>query len=401
MQLVSTERREQIGVGCADIDEKAKLYVNDVLNNERLSHGPYSLRLENEFAKLHACSSALLVNSGTSALQLAVAALKQVYNWQDNEEILCPAVTFVASANVILMNNLKPVFVDVSEQSYNIDPAQIERHITEKTKAIMVVHLFGQPADMDPIIEIAKKYNLKIIEDSCETMFVKYKGRPVGSFGEISCFSTYMAHLITTGVGGLVCTSNSVHAETLKSLANHGRDSIYLQIDDDKNLSAERLEQTVARRFKFIQLGHSFRLTEMEAALGVAQLERKDEILEKRRENAQYLIEGLGPLQAELQLPSWPAYCEHAFMMFPLVIKKESTVQKKDLVMHLEKHNIETREMLPLTNQPFYEKMYGDLESRYPVARWINNNGFYIGCHQKLFRGDLDYIIKCFHNFFL
>jgi len=398
MEIKKIEK--QIGVGCADIEEKDKRYVLDVLNTGRLSYGPYSTRLEKQFAALHEVNYAQLVNSGTSALRLAVHCLRDAHNWQAGDEIICPAVTFVASANVIVMNGLKPVFVDVCPHTYNIDPEKIEAKITEKTRAIMVVNLFGQIAEMDPILRLARRYNLKIIEDSCETMFVTYKGKPAGSFGDISCFSTYMAHLITTGVGGLVCTNNKDYAVKLKSLANHGRDGIYLNIDSDQNLSGLELSEVVSRRFRFTSLGYSFRLTEMEAALGLGQIERKDSILLKRKQHAHYLREGLKPLVNYLQLPWWPFYKEHAFMMFPLVIKPGAGINKKELVMHLEKYNIETRDMLPLINQPVYKEMFVIEEADYPIANWINNNGFYIGCHQKLTKEELDYIVKVFFDFF-
>ncbi len=391
----------QIGVGCGDFTEKEKRYVMNVLNTGRLSYGPYSKRFEEEFAKLHGCRHAVLVNSGTSALRIAVACLKEAGEWNDGDEVICPAVTFVASSNVILMNNLMPVFADVDKKTYNIDPKKIEEKITTRTKAIMVVHLFGQPADMDPILKIAKKHKLKIIEDSCETMFATYKGKPVGSFGDISCFSTFIAHLVVTGVGGLACTNNKDYGVILRSLANHGRDGIYYSMDDDKNLGSKKLAQVVSRRFNFIRPGYSFRVTEMEAALGVAQLERKDNILKPRARNAAYLINGLKPYASYLQLPSWPDHSDHAFMVFPLVIRENAGFQKKDLVMHLEEHNIETRDMVPLINQPMYKKLYGeDLEDRYPVAKWIIHNGFYIASHQKLTRKECDYMLAVFRDFF-
>ena len=390
----------QIGVGCVDITAREKKYVNVVLNTGRLSYGPFHKKFEDMFARLHGCSFAMMVNSGTSALRLAVAALKEVGNWKDGDEVLCPAVTLIATSNVVIMNGLKPVFVDVSPKTYNIDPKEIEKKITKRTRAIMVVHLFGQPADMDPIMKIARRYGLKVIEDSCETMFVNYKKRPVGSIGDISCFSTYAAHLVVTGVGGVACTNNREYARVLKSLANHGRDGIYLSIDDDKNLDRQGLFAVVSRRFRFERLGYSFRSTEMEAALGVAQLERYKEILSRRQANADRLMRGLKPFEKYIQLPSHPAGVGHAFMMFPVVIKKGSGVKKEDLVMFLEEHNIETRDMLPLVNQPVYKKLFGNLEYRYPVAKWINENGFYIGSHQKMKSEEIDFIIKAFKEYF-
>ncbi|MDP3778899.1 MAG: DegT/DnrJ/EryC1/StrS family aminotransferase [bacterium] len=392
--------QQQLGVGTGDLGALERRLVMDVLKKQRLSYGPYSRQFEETFARLHDCNFGLFVNSGTSALRIAVAALKEAEDWEDNDEILCPAVTFVASANVIIMNGLSPVFVDVDPNTYNIDPAKIEARITPRTKAIMVVHLFGQPADMDPIIKIARKHKLRIIEDSCETMFARYKGKVVGSFGDISCFSTYIAHVMVTGVGGLSCTNNRKYATIMRSLANHGRDGIYMNIDDDKNLESKQLVQVVSRRFNFVRMGYSFRATEMEAALGIAQLTRKDAIIAARQRNARYLIKGLRDLEHSLQLPSWPSYSDHIFMVFPLVIRQGSGIRKKDMVMFLEEHNIETRDLVPLINQPIYRTLYGNQNSRYPIAHWINQNGFYIGCHQKMSRHDLDYIISAFHAFF-
>lgn len=393
------ENKRNIGVGCADISQKEKNYVNEVLNSERLSYGKFISAFEARFAAGHGSRHAIMVNSGTSALRIAVACLKEAGHWQDGDEVIVPAVTFVATSNVIIDHDLMPVFVDVDPKTYNIDTTKIEEKITPKTKCIMVVHLFGQPAEMDPIIAIAARHNLKIIEDSCETMFVNYKNKPVGSFGDISCFSTYAAHLLVTGVGGLALTNNDKLAVIMKSFANHGRDNIYMNIDDDDNLSREELQMVVGRRFNFIRHGYSFRVTEMEGALGLAQLERKDEILSGRQKNSAYLTARLKKYERYLQLPWHPPYSGHACMMYPLVIK-DGSIAKKDLVLYLEENGIETRDMLPLINQPAYVKMFGNLEEKYPVAKWINNNGFYIGCHQKLKEDDLDYIIKVFDNYF-
>lgn len=392
--------KKQIGVGCFKITDKEKQYVNDVLESGRLSYGPFLKRFEKEFAKAHGARFAVMVNSGTSALEMAVACLKDVYNWNDGDEILCPSVTFVASSNVIISNNLKPVFVDVDPRTYNIDPKKIEEKVTRRTKAIMVVHLFGQPAEMDKILKIAKKHNLRIIEDSCETVFAKYKGKSVGSFGDIACFSTYVAHILVTGVGGLAVTDNPRLAEHLRSLANHGRDNIYVSMDDDKGKSGAELSEVIARRFNFVRRGYSYRVTEMEGALGCAQLERHKPMISKRKKNGEYLKKHLAKFGDHLQLPWWPEYVDHVFMMFPIVIRKDSPVRRADLTQFLEEHNIETRGMLPLINQPYKIALYGNLESQYPVAKWINNNGFYIASHHMLTQKELKYIISVFGEFF-
>lgn len=395
------DEHDQLGVGSLNLSEKEKLYVNQVLNSNRLSYGIFSQKFEANFAALHNSKYGVLSNSGTSSLHVALAALKEKYNWQDGDEVIVPAITFIATSNVALMLNLKPVFVDVDMKTYNINPALIEGKITHRTKAIIPVHMFGLPADMEPIMEIAKKHNLRVLEDSCETMFVGVNGKQVGSFGDIGCFSTYVAHFLVTGVGGLSITSDDELAIMMRSLCNHGRDGIYLSIDDDKDKHGKELEMIVKRRFNFVRLGYSYRVTEMEAALGVAQLEMKDEILAIRQKNARRLIELLSPLeQAELiQLPSTPSYAEHAFMLFPIVVSDKGT-SRDELILYLEEHKIETRPMMPLINQPFYEKLFGKIEDEYPIAKWINENGFYIGCHQGFANEQLEYIARTFLSYF-
>ena len=246
------------------------------------------------------------------------------------------------------------------------------------------------------IIKICQKHNLRLIEDSCETMFANYKGKKVGSFGDIGCFSTYIAHFLVTGVGGLCTTNDPDLAVILRSLMNHGRDSIYLSIDDD-NKTDYQLFQVVERRFKFIRLGHSFRATELESAIGLGQLEQKNKIISKRRANARYLTRGLQNLEEYLQLPYIPDDRDHNFMMYPVVVKKGG---KKNLVHFLEKNLIETRDMMPLVNQPIYLKLFGKIEDEFPVAKWINKNGFYIGCHQYLTKDELNYVIAKFYQFY-
>jgi perosamine synthetase len=388
----------RIGLGTAEISALQREYVNDVLNKNRLSYGEYTRRLEREFARLHDRRYAIFCNSGTSALQVAVHALKEQYQWKPGDEILVPAVTFVASSNVVLQNGLKPVFVDVEPDHVGIDPAQLSKHVTRRTRAIMPVHLFGQPCDMDPIMAFAKAHDLRVIEDSCETMFVHYKGRPTGSWGDVACFSSYVAHLIVTGVGGFATTNDEELATLIKSLMNHGRDNIYLSIDDDDTEDRDVLKEMVARRFSFIHVGYSYRATEMEAALGVGELARYQDILRRRQENARHLTSGLADLTRYLQLPTVRRDTEHAWMMYPIIVKEG--VERETLLLHLEMAGIETRHLMPLINQPVYRKLFGDLEPQYPVAARINQRGFAIGCHQGLERNDLDRIIDAFHSYF-
>jgi dTDP-4-amino-4,6-dideoxygalactose transaminase len=252
---------------------------------------------------------------------------------------------------------------------------------------------------MEPILKIAERHNLRIVEDSAETMFACDKGRPVGSFGDVGCFSTYAAHMITTGVGGLCTTNDPEMIVMLKSIMNHGRDSIYITIDDDKAVKGEELFQIANSRFSFVRLGHSFRCTEMEAALGIAQLEEREQACARRLEIVAQYNKGLDDLQNFLQLPGPRPESEHSYMFYALTILDEC-VKRDDLIRFLEDNSIETRYLLPLINQPVYREIFGNLDEEFPVAARLNQNAFYIGCHPDLNDEEAEYVIEKFHEFF-
>lgn len=389
----------KVELGYLKISPAAKRYVAEALEANRLSTGPFIHRFERAFAQEHGCRHAVMCNSGTSALQIALAALKERHGWQDGDEVLVPAITFIATSNIVLQNRMTPVFVDVDRTTYNLDPAQLATHLTPRTRAVIPTHLFGLPCDMAPILAFAHQHRLQILEDSCETMFTNYHGQRVGSFGALGCFSTYAAHLLVTGVGGVITTNDDELAILCRSIMTHGRDAIYLSIDDDDHLADEAAwTEMIQRRFSFVRMGYSYRVTELEGALGVAALEEKDAMMQARHANGRYLTERLRPLADVLQLPTVPADREHAFMMFPIVTAPE--VPRDPLLTALEGQGIETRQMMPLLSQPYYRQLFGDLERRYPVARWINHHGFYFGCHQGLSREDLDYVAEVFTRYF-
>jgi len=370
------------------------------LDSGRLSYGPFLRRFEQDFAVMHGRKFGVSVSSGTSALLVAVQAMKEKYSWKDGDEIIVPAVTFIATSNVVLQNRLKPVFVDIDHKTYNINVKKIEEKINKRTRAIMPVHLFGLSAEMSHVVRLARKHNLKIIEDSCEAAGVNYRGKPVGSMGDVSCFSTYIAHLVTTGVGGVALCNDPDLAVRMRSLVNHGRDSIYIAMDDDRGKSSNELSEVIGKRFSFISIGHSHRMTEMEGALGVAQLKELHQNIKLRQRYAVRFMKGLKSFEKFLQLPVWPGYAEHAFMMFPIVIK-DKNISRDELTLHLEQWNIETRPIFPLLGQPVYKKIFGNNAlDKYPVAKFINENGFYIGCHPELKISDIDYIVSVFKKFF-
>lgn len=392
---VVSEVQPKICVGGIEIGEEERKNIGRVLDTGRLSYGPFMREFEQRFAAMQGSLYGIMSNSGTSALQLALHALKEIHGWSDGDEVVVPAVTFVATSNIVIHNRMNPVFIDVERDYYELDPALLESKITTRTRAIIPVHLFGLPCEMDPIRDVAASYGLKIIEDSCETMFARYRGEPVGSMGDIGCFSTYIAHLLVTGVGGLNTTSNRDYMVKIRSLLNHGRDPSYLSIDDDDGVSDQELQEIVARRFRFNSIGYSYRATELEAALGLAQLEKVEVAIQQRAANAARLTDGLRDLEDRIQLPRIRPGCDHAFMMYPIVLRDE---EKSRVVNGLEKRGVETRDMLPLVNQPVYQRLFQIDVNDYPAADWINRNGFYVGCHQYLAPQDLDYLLGVLHE---
>ena len=387
---MTTIDRPRIGIGTADITDEDRARVQHALVTGRLSAGPFMAEFESAFATMHERQHAAMCNSGTGALQLALQALKERYGWADGAEVIVPAMTFVATVNIVYFNGLTPVLADIDPLTYTVDPAAAEAAITGRTVAIIPVHLFGQAADMTSIMDIAARHGLRVLEDSAEATGVRHRGRMVGSFGDFGCFSTYMAHLVTTGVGGVAVTDDDENALRFRSLMNHGRNPRYLRIDDDQGLDDEALLETVWSRYDFHSIGQSYRVTELEAALGIGQLERLPTTLERRREIAAALSGALEhPL---LQLPTVAEGNEHAYMMYPIVC---ATSELRDrLVIALERAGVETRFLLPILGQPCYRGRLEFPAGTFPVAERTLALGFYIGCHQGMTEDDVTAIAR-------
>ena len=386
-------KKRTVTVGNVQINSTAKKYLNQIVKTSRLTYGPFTKKLEKRFAQIHQANWAVFTSSGTGALQAGLAALKEVNNWQDGDEILVPAISFVTTANIVYHLRLKPVFIDVEPDTFNLDPKQIKKHISKKTKAIIPVHILGLPANMPAIMKLAKVHQLKVLEDSCDTMYVGIKNKPVGSFGDLAAFSTYVAHLLPTGLGGFLIGNSKRHEKIVRSYIFHGRNTNYLSMDDDQ-------KNAIKDRFRFDRIGSHFRPTEMEAAIGLSMLDQnqyKKDLLKRQRLSKQ-LIKLLEPFKDKIQVPVTPKNYQHAYMMFTLLIK-DKTINKWQFIKFLEKKGIATRELLPLLNQPAYQKTFGNLENKYPVAKMINKRGFYFGCHPYMNSTDIKYIALAIHEF--
>ncbi len=367
-----------IGVGDIQISDLAKKYVADVLDSNRLSYGPYIKKFEAAAAEAHECDHGVFVSSGTTALHMALAAMKEVYDWEDGDEVIVPALTFISTASIVMHCGMTPVLVDVCPLTYNIDLARARAAITPKTRAIIPVHMHGVPADMAGVMWLARQADIRVLEDACEAWFSKTGGHPVCSFGDVGCLSTYVAHTISAGTGGLALTNNSELESVMRSYKAHGLDF------------NEMLDEHGSR--KFLRLGHNFRCSEMEAAIGLAQFEQREEFITARRRNVEGLAEGLSSLSPGLLLSPSAFDDDVVYMTFPITC---APGVREPLREHLRTAGIGTRKIWTLP-----ESIVGSPTEGIPVTMDVAENGFFMGCHQYLTDADIDYMVETVKEFF-
>ena len=333
------------------------------------SEGPFVGEFEDKFSEYIGRQFGVAVSNGSGALDIAVQALKI----GPGDEVILPTFTIISPAQSVVRAGAKPVLVDSDPVTLNVDVSQIEAKITSKTKAIIVVHIYGLPVDMDPILSLCKKYKLYLIEDAAEMHGQAYKGKKCGSFGDISIFSFYPNKHITTGEGGMVMTDDPELAQRSRNL---------------RNLAFEP-EQ---RRFIHNELGWNYRMTNMQAALGLAQLEKIEEHIAKKRAIGKAYREGLRGLRG-FQLPlERTEYAENIYWVFSLVAETqelcESTVAK------LKTANIGTRPFFwCMHEQPVFKKMGLFIDEKYPIGEKLARNGFYIPSGLGLSQEDIDRVV--------
>jgi dTDP-4-amino-4,6-dideoxygalactose transaminase len=391
----------KIPFGTISITQETKNLINKILDSGRVSSGKYVREFEERFAKLIGTKEAVAVSSGTDADILALAVLHD-FGAKRNDEIILPALSFVATGNAVLHARFKPVFVDIERETLNINPKKIEEKITEKTRAILPVHLMGKPAEMDTINGIAKKYNLYVIEDAAEAYGATYRGKNIGTLGDLAAFSTYLAHMISTIEGGVVVTNRPDFAEILRSLRTHGRACkckvCTLNIKGD--YCPKRFQYGEDIRFLFERIGYSSKMNELEAAVGLGNLDIYNEILGKRRKNLESLrkkFEKFKPYLTTIKEGEDEKIGPHAF---PIIIQKGAPFTRKELVNFLEKNEIETRSLfssMPTQCQGF--SFLGYKLGDFPNAEYIGNNGLHIGVHQDLSEEHIDYFIETVDKF--
>jgi perosamine synthetase len=359
---------KRIPVSVPDLSGNEKKYVMDCLDSGWISSiGKYVNEFENRFAAYIGSPYAVCCSNGTVALHLALLAL----DVGPGDEVIMPTLTYIATANAVKYCSASPVFVDSEPGTWNIDPALIAAKITPRTKGIIVVHLYGHPVDMDPVKDIARAHNLWIIEDAAEAHGALYKNRMVGTLGDIATFSFYGNKVITTGEGGMVVTNNNALAQKMRSLKGQGMDP--------------------QKRYWFPIIGYNYRMTNVQAAIGLAQLENISRYLEKRRQIAQLYNRYLGDLDRFLDLAEEKTWARHSYWMFSILLKETSHISRDRLAEILAEKGIETRPIFyPMHVMPPYKQPGDD----FPVSTDIASRGLNLPTHSLLTEEDIQYIAR-------
>ena len=366
VDLAILDQRLRLPVAEPAVGEKELQYVSEcVLSGWISSAGKFVTRFERMFAEFCGTEYAVAVSNGTVALHLALTTL----GIGPGDEVIVPALTFAATANAVLYAGATPVFADITSDTWTIDPQAISECISPRTKAIIPVHLYGHPADMDPILTLASQHNLFVIEDAAEAHGARYKGRLVGSIGDIGCFSFYGNKIVTTGEGGMLTMNRKEWYEKALLMRDHGM---------DKN-----------RRYWHEVIGFNYRLTNLQAAIGVAQMEKIDQILRKRSQLAEIYNENLRDI-SEIVLPPSAPWAHPVCWLYSLLIDDNKTDISRDAFMtELLKAGIDTRPFFyPLTDMPLYRHK-GKTPIHYAIANKISYQGFSLPSSVKLTEQDL------------
>lgn len=392
-------------------DEEEMVNLVDSSLDFWLTTGRYAQEFEIEFAKYMQKKYCLLTTSGSSANLLALTALTSPLlgkrKLKKGDEVITVAAGFPTTINPIIQNGLIPVFVDVEIGTYNIKVDELEKALSDKTRAIMIAHTLGNPFNLEAVTAFAKKNKLFVVEDCCDAVGSLYNGKMVGTFGDIATVSFYPAHHITMGEGGAVLTDNPHLERAIKSFRDWGRDCYCEPGSNDtcgKRFTSQygTLPKGYDHKYVYSHVGYNLKITDMQAAVGLAQLKKLPDFVNKRKENFKKLYEGLKKFDEYLILPCATENSDPSWFAFPITVKENDKFTKNQIVAHLEKNKILTRQLFAgnVTRQPAYEdveyRVVGDLKN----TDCIMNNTFFIGVYPGIDDVKMEYILKTFESFF-
>ena len=367
----------QVPLSSPDIIKKDIEAVVGVMKTRFLSIGPKVVEFEKRISEYAGAKYAVAVNSGTSALHLIIRGMRI----GEGDVVITTPFSFIASSNCILFEKARPLFVDIEEHTLNLDADKVEekleslsREELDKVKALLVVDAFGQPADWDRFKEIGKKYNLRLIEDSAEALGAGYQGKRAGSLGEVGVFAFYPNKQITTGEGGILVTDDAELAKLARSMRSQGRGESGEWLDHER-------------------LGYNFRMDELSAALGCSQMERIEEILDKRAKVAEMYGEKLAEVE-EVEVPFIASYVSR-MSWFVYVIRLEKGIDRNKVIKYLNEEGVQCKPYFtPIHLQPFYRKMFGYKEGDFPVTEDVTGRTIALPFFNNLKEEQIDYVVE-------
>lgn len=367
------------------IEEEEINAVLEVMRSGWLTTGPRVREFEAAFANFLGTSHAVAFSSCTAALHLALSAI----GLEQGDEVILPTMTFASSGEVILFFKAKPVLVDCGKASFHMDPQQIERAISSRTRAILPVHFAGYPCDMDPILEVAGRYGLKIIEDAAHALPSSYKGRTVGTLGDITCFSFYATKTVTTGEGGMATTASPEYADRMKMLSLHG-----ISRDAWKRYAAEG-----SWRYDILEMGYKYNLTDLQAAIGLAQLAKCESMRAARTALAERYTQAFSSMDA-YETPSVPSFGTHAWHLYSLQVNPSAlTVSRDRVIEELKQRGIGTSvHFIPLHLHPLYQAKLGYRTGQFPEAEQRFERTISMPIFPSMTNEDSDRVIEALYD---
>jgi perosamine synthetase len=352
----------------------------DTILSGWVTQGPRVEEFENDFAKFTGAKYAVAVSNCTTALHLSLI----VAGVRKDDEVICPSLSYIATANSIRYVGAKPVFAEVCND-YNLDIKDIENRITKNTKAILLVHQMGMPANIDEVKSICKKYSLELIEDAACAIGSSYKNKMIGSHSELVCFSFHPRKVITTGDGGMITTSRLDYYERLKKLRQHG-----MSVNDrDRHVSKKVIFE------KYEELGYNYRLTDIQASVGIQQVKKLNEIVQKRREIASLYNSAFKDIEC-IDLPKDNEHSTSNFQSYSIILKKNCPIKRNELMQKLLDHGIATRKGIMLAHK---EEAYTNFDFKnLEHSEFLSNNSIILPLYVPMSKDDIDFVIKMFIN---
>ena len=390
--------------------EEEYLNLIDAALDGWITAGRYSEEFEFDLANFLGVESSILVNSGSSANLIALSSLTSPLLGNDRlrrgDEVITVAAGFPTTVNPIIQNGLVPVFLDVDQGTYNINTEEISDAISNNTKAIMIAHTLGNPFDLETVTKICKDYNLYLIEDNCDALGSKYKGKMTGSFGDLSTLSFYPAHHITMGEGGAVSTNNPTFERIMRSFRDWGRDC-YCETGASDTCGMRFTQQFgnlplgYDHKFVYSHIGYNLKATDLQASLGVAQLKKAASFIEKRKNNFQLLYQILKQYEDYLILPKSLPDADPSWFAFPISIRNNSIFTRVELTNFLERNKIMTRTLFAgnLTKHPAYVDIDKRVPSELKITDKVMNDSFFIGVYPGITNEMINYVGEIFDQF--